>query len=235
MKTISHAQQQAIWDEEHKNPLVLKQMDSSDASSGVQTFFEFLTTHNTPIQKGIEMGCGKGRNSIWLSERGVNEMHGFDFSPHAVAEATKRAQERGVQDKTVFKTQDATLPWPYESNYFDFGIDCFASTDIESPDGRNFAIQEMYRVIKPGGYALGYVLSSDDQYHTEISLNSPGEEANSFLHPVTGKFEKTFTLGEIKELYKDFTLIEQKMLHKTTEFFGKPYECINFWCVFQKS
>src|SRR6185503_13228309 len=106
---------------------------------------------------------------------------------NAIKEAKKRANKSGAQ----FIVADATKKWPFKANVFDFGIDCFASTDIESPKGRSFAISEMMRVLKPGGYFLAYLLSIDDEFHKNMIQKSPAKERNSFLHS-TGKFEKTY-------------------------------------------
>lgn len=231
MNTITHEDQKRIWDEEHAHPLVLTQINSGDVSSGVEMLFDFLVANDAPHTSGIEMGCGKGRNSVWLAGKGIF-MRAFDFSPTAIAEAKKRAAH--TSSNPQFVVLDATQPWPYDSRSFDIGIDCFASTDIESSGGRRFAIQEMYRVLKPGGHVLAYLLSTDDQYHRETTLNSPADERGAFLHPLTGKFEKTFDNAEIAKLYTGFALIQQRELHKQTEFFGKPYECINIWSVFRK-
>src|SRR3989344_4589517 len=231
---ITHSEQQKIWDEEHKHPHVLKQMDVMDVSSGVIKFWDFLQSTGVSFSQGLEMACGKGRNVIWLSKQGVGEMHGFDFSGAAIEEAKKRALEAGDKN-SVFEVMDATLPWKYDSNYFDFGIDCFASTDIETKKDREFAIQEMHRVIRPGGYLLAYLLSTDDEFHKEMIGKFPAEERNAFFHPTTGKFEKTFDEEEIKDLYKDFTIIKKERIEKTTEFFGKNYKCKHFWVIFQKA
>lgn len=232
MKSISHEEQQKLWDEEHKKPYVLKQMDSDDASSGVRKFFDFLKDKN--VQSGLEMGCGKGRNVTWLAKRGV-AMHGFDFSPAAIEEAKKRSEEIGVSDKTSFLVQDATKRWAYEDNTFDFGVDCFASTDIESSEGRTFAISEMRRVLKPGGYLLAYLLSTEDEFHKEMINESPAGERNAFLHPTTGKFEKVYDEQDIQETYKDFIVVQSERISKTTEFFDKEYACNHHWIIFQKS
>ena len=231
MRTISHDEQQRIWDEEHRRPLLLKQMDSRDISSGVLTFFSFLKDQGLDRGRGLEMGCGKGRNVIGLSRLGT-DMYGFDFSSAAIAEATNRAREAAVSP--YFTVHDATRAWPYGDSYFDFGIDCYASTDIETSKGIIFANKEMHRVIKPGGYLLACLLSANDSYHRETNTSSPGTERNSFVHPVTGKFEKCFDDDEIKSVYKNFTLIRQEMQEKPTKFLGKPYTAINYWCVFQK-
>jgi len=229
---ITHDKQQKIWDEEHHHPQVLKQMDSGEPSSGVVKFLGFLKENNLPHTTGLEMGCGKGRNVIWLAQQGLR-VSGFDFSPYAIKEAKERGQRLGVSNDASFFVQDATKPWPQESNQFDFGIDCFASTDIESPEGRTFAIREMCRVLKPNGYLLAYLLSPDDEFHKKMIQKSPAMEHNAFIHK-TGKFEKVFDEEDIARLYKDFEVIRKERVNKTTEFFGKEYNCLHFWLILKK-
>ena len=227
---ISHGKQQALWDEEHKNPSILRQMDSRDVSSGVEKFWQFLEETGVPRTRGLEMGCGKGRNVIGLAKLGA-EMHGFDFSPSAIEEAKKRADEAGVHAQ--FVVQDAMRPWGYQSNSFDFAIDCFASTDIESPEGRVFAVSEFRRVLKPGGHLLAYLLSTDDEFHKEMIVKSPADEKSAFFHG-NGKFEKVFDETELREMYKEFELSRMERLEKTTMFNGKSYACKHFWLVLKK-
>ena len=92
-KHISHQDQQKIWEKEHADPFSLKQMDSQDASSGVIKFLDWLREKKVDLNslKAIELGCGKGRNVIWLAKQGI-ESTGIDFSQTTVEEAIKRAQ-----------------------------------------------------------------------------------------------------------------------------------------------
>lgn len=235
MNPIIHKQQQEIWDKEHTTPQVLLQMDSSDPSSGVIKFWDWLKNRGETDKylSGLEMGCGKGKSVIWLAVNGVN-MLGFDFSPKAVEVAKLRAKEAGVQDKTKFYVQDATFTWDFLSNTFDFVIDCFATTDIESQEGREFAVSEMKRVVKPNGYIFVYVMSSDDEYHKEMIKKSPADEKNAFLH-TTGKFEKVFDRAELLELYKDLEIVEEERVPKIATFSGKDYKCNHHWIVFRKT
>lgn len=162
---ISHSEQQKIWEREHENPHLLPQMDSNTVSQGVSLFWKWLQNKKKfPPLSGIEMGCGKGRNSIWLAEQGAS-MTAFDFSTAAIKEATKRASRARTPHDVHFSVHDATLPWPFEENSFDFAIDCFASTDIDSLAGRTFARNELFRVLKPNGCLLVYTLSTDDAFH----------------------------------------------------------------------
>ncbi len=230
---ITHSQQQKIWDEEHTNPYALLQMDSGKPSGGVVKFWDFIKDKGENFV-GIEMGCGKGRNSIWLAEQNeVKKMTGFDFSPKAVEIALGRAKEKSLNEKVNFFVGDATVAWPYEDNSFDFAIDCFASTDIESREGREFAIGEIYRILKPKGYLLAYVLTPENEFHNEMITTNPAEEKNAFYHK-TGKFEKTFDIEERKELYKNFNLISEKIIEKTTQFFDKDYKCYDCCMILKK-
>ena len=234
MRTISHKEQQRAWEREHSAPYVLKQMDSDKPSGGVVRFFEWLADRGEARGSvGLEMCCGKGRNVIWLAKQKI-KMTGFDFSRHAVDEAKSRARAAGVLADARFIVQDATTRWRLRSGYFDFVIDCFATTDIESYKGREFARDEAIRVLKPGGHLLLYTLSTDNEFHRKMLELSPAQEKNAFLHPTTGKFEKIFDEQELLDFYSKLCLVESKRVQKATEFFGKRYRDNNFYMIFRK-
>ena len=108
-------------------------MDSLDFSSGVIKFFHWLKT-NGLIHGG---------------------MTGIDFSPTAIVEANTRS-ERFKLTNTHFLVHDAIQPWPFETGQFDIAIDCFGSTDIETPDWRKFVANEITRVLSSNGHLLVY-------------------------------------------------------------------------------
>lgn len=76
-------------------------------------------------------------------------MHGFDFSTHAIQQATDRTP-LDLKDSLNFIEQDASKKWGFPSDHFDITIDCFASSDIVESADRAFASSEMYRVTRPG-------------------------------------------------------------------------------------
>src|SRR5207244_11033960 len=102
-----------------------------------------------------------------------------------ILEAQKRSIIYKTDKNTHFFTQDATTAWALPSNTFDFVLDCFATTDIESQQGRKQAVAEMIRVLKPGGFILVYVMSEEDMYHKDMIAHFPAHEAYSFFHPKT--------------------------------------------------
>lgn len=232
---ITHEEQRQKWNKEHAHPYALLQMDSHEASSSIERFLGFLKARGFGGAKGVEMGCGKGRNVIALAKEGfVSMMYGFDFSDVAILEAARRAAEEDILAKTDLKVADATEEWPYLSDHFDFGIDCAASTDIETAEGRLFAGREMFRVLKPGGFLLVWAMSEEDEYHKLMRARSPAEEANAFYHPRTGKFEKVFTEEELDTLYEKFLAVEKLRIPKTSRFFGVPYATSMHWRIYQK-
>ncbi|MBX9577495.1 MAG: methyltransferase domain-containing protein [Chthoniobacterales bacterium] len=231
MTSISHQEQQKIWDKEHLNPHLLLPMHAQEASSGVIQFWEWLRDKQESLH-GIEMGCGKGRNSIWLAQQGIT-MTGFDFSPVAIAEAKQRSHLAGIDKNITLLVHDAITTWPFKNESFDIAIDCFASTDIESATGRHFARDEFRRLLKPDGYLMVYTLSTEDRFHQSLLEKFSTEEKNAFLHPTTGKFEKVFDREELLDFYCDWNLIEERRIDKVATFFDKEYLCRHFWMIFQ--
>ncbi len=232
---INHKSQKEAWEREHAAPTALLQMDSADVSSGVKKFYEFLLSKGGAEMSGLEMGCGKGRNVIWLAKQdGITKASGFDFSENAIHEAQRRAEADSVSSKTDLRVGDATVAWPYADASFDFAFDCFAASDIEDKAGREFAAKEMARVVKPSGHILVYELSTDDEYHKMMLEKSPGPESGSFINPA-GKFEKVFTERELLSMYAGLTPVVSERVDKVAEFYGKPYQCHHFWLIFKKS
>ena len=181
------------------------------------------------------MGCGKGRNCIWLAEQGAN-MTGFDFSEVAIKESDKRAREKKISsEKMQFVMQDATVEWPWPSASFDFGIDCFASTDIESPVGRAFARNEFMRVLKPSGFLFIYAISHKSPFHSQLLKTSPQPERNTYAHP-SGKIDKVYDEKELRKFYSSFLISEFRTIKKPKGgmFYGKEHDCENFWVIVKK-
>lgn len=235
MRKRSHKEQQAIWEREHRAPETLLQMDSPDPSSGVVKFYKWLEVNGLVQDEmtGIEFACGKGRNVQGLANLGV-EMTGIDFSPTAIAEAETRSRSFQISN-THFLVHDAIRPWPFKSNGFDIAIDCFGTTDIESPKGRKFTATEVGRVLKANGHLLVYTLSTGDQYYLENVLISPANsELHAFFDPVSGKFEKSFTREELISLYSNLELLVEERIEKTPTYNGKKYRARHHWMVFKK-
>jgi len=92
----------------------------------------------------LDAGCGTGFLAFELAARG-HRVTGVDFAPAMIAEARKKAQERGVSIR--FEEADAEqLSFPPGS--FDLAISRHVLWTLPHPEA---AIGEWIRVLRPGG------------------------------------------------------------------------------------
>jgi len=194
--------QKEIWQDEHIKQATFNRMHSNRPSSPVKILVGFLKGRGyLPSQTYIlDLGCGKGRNSIYLASEGFKGL-GVDFVKEAIREARKRRSNR-LQKNLQFEVLDLTGEWPYSDSSFDAIIDCNVTTCIPSP-GRERAIAEAYRVLNPGGYYLFYGTAS-----REPLVQLQGPEPNSVIFPDSGKFEKQYTREELLNTYVNFKFIK---------------------------
>jgi SAM-dependent methyltransferase len=107
--------------------------------------------------KTLEAGTGGGRILLEMRNLGFTSLYGFDVLPDFIEKAKQRDREGSID----FSIQDAT-----NLNYADSCFEqviylqqlmCF----LEPESARLKAIQEAYRVLKPGGKALFSLVSLD--------------------------------------------------------------------------
>jgi len=163
--------QQGIWEQEHSNPLVLPQMDKQDASRGVADFFTWLV-QKRPHERlaGVEMGCGKGRNCLWLARQGF-KMTGFDFSKNAIEEAKKRDHRKLGQELDLFTFSPLVGP----------GLPLF------TPRGtliRRLLDEFVWELARPYGYERVNIphLAKVDLYKTSGHWDKFSEQSKNHKH-----------------------------------------------------
>ena len=126
------------------------------------------------------------------------------------------------------------IDWQIDDNFFDLAIDSFSSIDIETKLGRERCRDEMYRTLKPGGYALVTVCSAEDEWEKELIASHPGPEPNSTIWPQNGKFQKDYDETELREFYKTFDIVELKRISKPAFKLGRDGTATNLWVVLRK-
>jgi SAM-dependent methyltransferase len=226
--------QQQIWHDEHTNEATLPAMAHVKPSSGVVQFTDYLKAQDISVSgRAVDIGMGKGRNSVHLAQLGF-EVWGLEYIALAVAAARQLAEKNDVANKIHFELAEIDTDWQIDNDFFDIAVDSFSSIDIETKDGREKCRDEMYRTLKPGGYALVTVCSADDEWEKELIANHPGLEPNSTLWPQNGKFQKDYDETELREFYKMFDIVELHTINKSIFKLGRKGTATNFWLVLQK-
>lgn len=107
-----------------------------------------LSTEISPGSRILEVAPGPGYLSIELAKRGQYEVTGLDISKSFVEIARENAAGESVC--VDFRRGNASA-MPFEDNAFDFVVCRAAFKNFTQPLD---AINEMFRVLKPGGRAM---------------------------------------------------------------------------------
>jgi len=226
--------QQEIWEREHTKQETLPAMASVKPHRSVVSFVEYFTDRQVkPPRRVVDIGCGKGRNAIYLATLEY-EIYGLDYIQLAIDTTRQLAEQKNVSDRVHLFLAEIDKPWPFADHFFDIAIDCFSSIDIETKEGRAVYKQEMYRTLKPGGYALVMVVSAKDEIESELIKCYPGKEKNSTLWPYNGKFQKDYDEEELRDFYREFHIAELREVKQSAFKLGREYTATNCWVVLIK-
>ena len=108
--------------------------------------YELLDLERIDGKTVLEIGCGKGRDSVFFAMYGAR-VSGFDISEVGIRVAKRTAEANGVFDLCEFCVASAT-DMPYDDECFDVVIiNAVLHHVLKYPHVR----EETYRILKPGG------------------------------------------------------------------------------------
>ncbi len=186
---------EAFWDKEYKNPTHLKL--SSLPSSDLEKFTRWLARERPEILEGqpavLDVGCGNGRNLIFLA-RELNMVGvGYDIAKAAIAEALLNSKGLPLR----YEARSIAGDLKQESESFDLVLDMMTSHFLKAEE-RLLLREEMYRVLKPGGQLFIKTFLKDGDLHTKRLIGErPGKEEGSYIHPVMGVAEYVYSEEEL--------------------------------------
>jgi len=106
----------------------------------------------------LDVGCGYGRVLNKLSSRGYQNLYGIDISEKMIERAAENHPSLNVKVKKDEKID-------FEDNYFDAVIVLAVLTCIIKDEEQQKFINEIKRVLKPGGviYINDFLLNADER------------------------------------------------------------------------
>lgn len=173
-----------------------------------------------PLARVLDLGCGNGRNLVFLARtygmRGV----GYDISSEAVKLA-KRASE-GLPIMYTARSIEGAVDLPDHS--VDIVLDMMTSHFLKEKE-RETLRAEILRVLKPGGWLFFKSFLADQDLHVRRLLkDSPADEKGSYIHPKLGVYEHVWTEEELRDFFSPFfeiTKIERSHKHMKS---GKAFK-----------
>ena len=146
--------------------------------------------------KILELGCGRAYTSIYLLNKGYQNIITTDFSKEVINILNK--------EQTNLKTMniDITKRLPFNDNEVNVII-ADLSLHYFNKEQTKEIINEIKRVLAPGGYLIGRINSANDKYH--IPTDAQTLEENFYYD---GKiYKKFFIQDDFQELFANFKII----------------------------
>lgn len=209
-----------FWDDEYREGghLALSMNPSEDLEKFVRWLErEQGRTLLNVTSSVLDLGCGNGRNLIWLGRtygmRGV----GYDISKEGVAQAHTHAKTFHLHISCEARTIAGTLSVPDASQ--SIVLDMMTSHFLNTHD-RSVLLQEIFRVLKPGGFLFYKTFLLDEDQHAKRMLAEyPSGEHNTYIHPKIGVAEHVSTEEEIMDTFG--TLFTIHKIHTSHRHKGK--------------
>ena len=114
----------------------------------------------------LEVACNMGTTSIELATQYYAQITGVDLDPKALANAQQNIERAGVTDYVHLQQANA-LKLPFADNTFDVVIN-EAMLTMLNQGAKEKALQEYYRVLKPGGRLLTHDVAFQDPAVTAV-------------------------------------------------------------------
>ena len=106
-------------------------------------------------QTVLDLGCGSGRYTLALSTYGCQNIIGYDMGDQGLEVGRSIAKKNKLNNVTFIKGN--VLDLPFDNDHFDF---IFCNGVLHHTKNMEKGIQELYRVLKPGGQSFLYLYAA---------------------------------------------------------------------------
>jgi SAM-dependent methyltransferase len=192
-----HAQ---FWNKEYKTGEHLRLSD--EPAEDLEKFCRWAERNFgrrflNPLARALDLGCGNGRNLIFLAQtygmRGV----GYDIS----SEAIKLAGRASADLPIVYTARSIEGAIDLPDGSVDVVLDMMTSHFLKERE-REALRAEILRVLKPSGWLFYKSFLADQDLHVRRLLKeNPADEKDSYIHPELGVYEHVWTEEALREFF----------------------------------
>lgn len=175
-------------------------MRTSPSGSVVWALAE-LRRRGARLRTAVDVGCGKGRNSLFLAAEGLR-VTALDFTPHAIDALHVEAARRGLQDRIRAVVHDVTEPWPIPPDPVDLIVDAFCFKHIAPHELRQAYRDHVLRALAlRGHYMIAFASIGDGYYGRYKVQEAPDGQEVLTLDPHSGIESVLYTRDRVAAFF----------------------------------
>jgi len=206
-----------FWNKEYKTAEHLAL--SMNPSEDLQKFTRFLERHEgrlhlNPTALAVDLGCGNGRNLLYLSENFGMRGIGYDISDEAI----QHAQEASAELPITYEARSIEGDLEIKDTSASLVLDMMTSHFLRK-DAREHLRSEVHRVLRSGGWLFFKSFLGEEDLNAQRMLKEhPADEENAYIHPELGVYEYVWhnekALRDFFEPYFEVHKIEKSHRHR---------------------
>ena len=189
-----------FWNREYKTSehLALSTAPSED----LEKFTRFLEREYkreflNAYARALDLGCGNGRNLIYLAQAYGMKGIGYDISDEAIKQARQASEGLPI----AYEVRSIAEPLPLPDGSQTFVLDMMTSHFLRKAE-REALREEIVRVLRPGGWLFFKSFLADEDIHTRRLLREhPADEKGAYIHPELGVYEYAWTEDAVHEFF----------------------------------
>lgn len=221
-----------LWSKEYSNKGIPSSFRDTP-SEAVKRFVDFVRKNGIKEGTAVDIGCGTGRNSIYLARCGF-DVHGMDIVPEMTVALTKKAEELKLSDRIHAHCSSVSERWPLDDASVDIAIDTFCYTHQVAKADRATYTEELARALKPKGLYLLTVPGTDDGYYGPFMKTSPNPRERVIVDKGNGIPMVLYDRGDVEKEFAGFKVLEYVHKAHTNAMHGNLYDRSTHLFIFQK-
>jgi SAM-dependent methyltransferase len=171
----------------------------------------------------MDLGCGTGRNSLYLAGHGFT-VYAMDIVPALISELRTKAEAAGVENRLRAICGSVCEAWPVTDGVAAVAIDTFCYKHLMDSQDRAVYRRELARVLKPGGLFLLTLASIEDGYYGLLPYRSVNAGMHAIRDPANGIDSVLYARTAVEERFAtNFSVIQYLEKRKPGQMHGAEY------------